>query len=432
MVNSVKKTILPLFLLVLGFNSLDAEPRYRFDRPFAWTSPEIMAQGGSYTAIASGFNSLMTNPAGFAFNHNRKKMKSRSHTNQIYTTIQGDTIVVLEEEATERTVYQERGEVTILGLQPIITANPFTLLGDPSAFSNTQSMIPVLFDQLKNNGLGAAVQAGGGYVGHGLGFGLIAYLDGMFPGTRYITSVNGSMTLTVSLVGGYAHKFHFGPVDLAIGADVRPMWRLKIKDLGFNTVLDQLGGEGFSPEDLLANSDTLTGWAIGFDAGVLAKWRFLSMGFSLRDIAHTRYQYKTTNLITGSLNPFTGKNYSGIPYISPMTLNIGIGVQPDFGRLNKFLAFKAHAEFKIPLINADEVADFVEKSFWSILHLGTEVKFFDILSLRGGFSSGYLTAGFGLDLWIVELNAAIYSQEVGRQAGDDQQMGVNMELVFRF
>ncbi len=417
---------------MLGFNSLNAESLFRFDRPFAWTSPEIMAQGGSYTAIASGFNSLMTNPAGLAFNHNRKRVKSQFHTNQIYTTIQGDTIAVLEKEATEKTVYQEKGEVTILGLQPTITANPFGLLSDMSDFSNIQSLLPTLLDQFKSNGLGASVQVGGGYVGHGFGFGLIGYLEGIFPRYRLIASVNGSMTLTVSLVGGYAHKFHFGPVDLAVGADIRPMWRLKVKDLGFNTALEQLDSGGFSLEGLLGSGNALTGWAIGFDAGVLARWRFLSMGLSLRDIAHTRYQYKATNFVSGSLNPFTGSNYSGIPFISPMTLNIGIGVQPDFGRLNRILAFKAHAEFKIPLINADEVADFVEKSFWSTIHLGTEVKLFDILSLRGGLSSGYLTAGFGLDLWVAELNAAIYSLEVGKQAGDEQQMGVNLELVFRF
>ena len=420
-----------LFAIVLC--PLGADVLYNYDRPFGWASPEIMAQGGSFMAITSGFNSLMTNPAGFAFNRKYKKVKRIENREERETTFQGTEMVTLQEAdaAPERVSLKEKGEITVLGLLPWVTANPFALLNNASNFSNPVALIPFLTDQITKNGFGMGLQFGGGYVGHGFGFGFVGTVEGLFPRVNLLTTVTGDITATLALIGGYSYLFHLGPVDLAVGADMRPMWRVKVDDIDINSFFSIMGEGGLG--SILNSATMLAGWGIGFDLGVLAKWEILTLGISLRDIAHTRYQYNGVDLTKGEITPFNGISYSGRKYISPMTMRIGLAVHPDFGKkVNKIVRTKAHLEWTIPLVNADEVYGFVAQSFLTNLHLGAEVKLFDIFALRGGLSSGYLTAGIGFDLFVAELNASIYSQEVGRQAGEAQQLGASMELVFRF
>lgn len=404
-----KISIFTLILTILSA-SLFAEAEYRFDSPFGWQSPEIMAQGGSFTAIASGFNSLMTNPAGFAMSKTYKYIESEN--------IEGERVVEKK----------EKGEVTILGVLPYAMLNPFTFTEDLNAGGE---IIDTVLNQTTSNGLGAGVQVGGGYVGYGFGFGLINTVDMMFPQSDNILGINGDVTITSAFVGGYAHKFNLGFMNLAVGADLRPMWRVKIKDININTVF-ALMGEG-SEEGLdLSGIDVLTGFALGIDMGAIAEVGMFSFGLSLRDIGHTRYLYQQTNLEAASIDPFSGTEYDGLDYITPMTLRLGAAIHPDLGSLNRLIDPKVHIEYNVPIVNSDKIADYETQSFWVNLNAGAEVKLLSFLSLRAGYSSGYLSAGLGLDLVIAELNAALYSQETGTHSGSNQQMGAAVELAFRF
>ncbi len=399
----MKKNIIILILLLSVFSVVSGEAKFKFDTPFGWMSPEIMAQGGSYTAIASGYNSLMTNPAGFAM--------SRVVYNEKVN------------EAGERVVEKKRkGEITILGVLPWVIANPFTLVDDMS----DGGAVKALLNQSKTNGVGGGAQIGIAYVGHGFGFGLITTVDMLFPQSDSAIALIGDVSATAAFVGGYAHRFELGPVGLSIGADIRPMWRVKLKDIDINTIFGAGSGE------YLSSIDALTGFAIGFDAGIIADWEFLSLGLSLRDIGHTRYLYSKSNAEKIKSSPFTGNEYNGLDYITPMTMRVGIGIHPDFGRIRRFIDPKIHAEYVLPLINSDLVASYEKQSFWSNLNLGAEIKLFSFLSLRGGFSGGYLSAGLGIDMYVAELNAAIFSRETGSNAGSNQQMGASVEFAFRF
>ncbi len=57
------------------------------------------------------------------------------------------------------------------------------------------------------------------------------------------------------------------------------------------------------------------------------------------------------------------------------------------------------------------------------IHLGAEVQFPVILSVRLGLNQGYFTAGATIDVWIIRLNFATYAEEVGAHAGqrDDRR-----------
>jgi hypothetical protein len=410
----MRKILTLVLILSITMVSLSAEAQFKYDIPFGWQSPEIMAQGNSFTAISSGFNALMSNPAGFAMN---KTVKYKETENE-----DGERVVEKK----------ERGEVTVLGVLPYAMLNPFTLYDDLVDVGEIaeEEIIDAILNQSTTNGIGAGLQAGFGYVGHGLGLGLVTTVDMLFPQTDNILGINGDITATVALVGGYAYKFDFGFMNLAVGADVRPMWRVKAQDISINTVLGFMSGD--SGDIDLSAIDALTGFAIGFDVGAIAEIGMLSIGASIRDIGHTRYLYEQTNLEDLQYDPLNGTEYDGLEYITPMTLRLGAALHPDLGRISKFIDPKVHLEYVIPMVIDDDVADYEAQSFWANLHAGAEIKLLSFLSIRGGYSSGYLTAGLGIDMVIAELNAALYSNETGTRSGSNQQMGVAVELAFRF
>ncbi|PWU21591.1 MAG: hypothetical protein C5B49_02390 [Bdellovibrio sp.] len=67
------------------------------------------------------------------------------------------------------------------------------------------------------------------------------------------------------------------------------------------------------------------------------------------------------------------------------------------------------------------------------IHLGTEIEL-SILTVRGGFYQGYPTYGVGLDLFLFELNAALYTVETGAYPGQtpDQRFQVGLSSTLSF
>lgn len=62
------------------------------------------------------------------------------------------------------------------------------------------------------------------------------------------------------------------------------------------------------------------------------------------------------------------------------------------------------------------------------LHLGTEASF-GLLNLRGGLNQGYVTYGAGIDLWFLQVDATVYSNELGTYAGQDRSDNYNVSLT---
>lgn len=67
------------------------------------------------------------------------------------------------------------------------------------------------------------------------------------------------------------------------------------------------------------------------------------------------------------------------------------------------------------------------------LHFGTEVSF-PILDLRAGLSQGYFTYGVGIDFWLITIDAAAYTEELGSSVGsvrsDRYQASISLNLDF--
>jgi hypothetical protein len=66
------------------------------------------------------------------------------------------------------------------------------------------------------------------------------------------------------------------------------------------------------------------------------------------------------------------------------------------------------------------------------VHAGAELKFFKFIALRAGMNQGYLTMGAGIDLILFELDAALFTQEVGSFPGDKARSGISLQAAVRF
>ena len=92
----------------------------------------------------------------------------------------------------------------------------------------------------------------------------------------------------------------------------------------------------------------------------------------------------------------------------PQQLNVGAAVNPNFWIIKTTFA-----------VEVDDLTKNVEgeKDLYKRTHLGAEFRFPKILAIRAGISEGYLTAGIGIDLWIVAINYATYAEELGVFSG---------------
>jgi len=349
-----------------------------------------MAQGGSYVAVAEGYNSIFTNPAGFA---------------------EGDP------------------SFTMPSLTLWVHADPLRYL--EHFFGGTHNT-DYLLDEATDGGFGIGAATGLAYVGNGLGLGLVMQVDSFIYGPQ-ASGLAGDTQATLSLVGGYAVSLNVLGVDLSIGAALRPFARLHTPlsgDAAYE-LLTAFGGEKniFSA---LNDKATLHGVGLAIDLGLIAKMGSFRLGLSFRDLGSTPIIYKTSSFETvrsylGTNLVFPEGNAVSDNYLIPMTVNAGVAFSPVWGNSGSALDLVVHTEIR------DLVAFFEgEGDVLTHLHVGAELGLWDRIALRGGLNQGYATFGLGLELKFVELDLAYFTRELGDSYGAIPSSGFAVELALRF
>ena len=94
--------------------------------------------------------------------------------------------------------------------------------------------------------------------------------------------------------------------------------------------------------------------------------------------------------------------------------NIGLALEKSFSKY-KLLGALDYRDLTHAIGEDDDIP--------KRLHMGLELQFPKILSVRAGLNQGYGTYGLTLDFWIVKLDLASYTEEVGAYAGqrDDRR-----------
>ncbi|QEN07932.1 hypothetical protein EXM22_08025 [Oceanispirochaeta crateris] len=394
----MKKIILTIQLILMTSGILFAKDRY-YSPAFTWNSPEIQGQGGSFIANGSGYSSLLVNPASFE--------KSGEKINK-----EGEIV--------------QKGEVTLLSLGSAYAGDAFSFMSESR--TTDKGVLELILDQVTSGGLGGSFQAGGAYVGRRFGVGLMTIAELDAPAVETTLGVTADLIWTTGLVAGYAYPFELGQVKLVVGSDLRPMYRFTAKDINIDALTSSASSD--SDGDISFSDVTaLGGVGVAFDLGADLYWRDLIASVTMRDIGNTRYFYEPVSSALGM--EFSDEEVDDI-YITPWTLNFGVSYNPIMGQLNKYLDMTVHGSFTQPLIREDSLYGYKTQSFWTRLDLGTEVVLLSSVALRAGVQGGYFTAGFGLDLFFVEISGALYAEETGSHAGDQPKLGGSMELAIRY
>ena len=376
---NVKKNITIVVFLFISFGFLSAADKI-YDHPLKWYAPEVMGQGGSATANIEGYNSLFYNPAGFC----------------------GDFI-----------------DINVITLQSSWDMDVPVFLGENSTKGLTEAML----NQVTENGLGLNLQSSIGFVGHGIGAALFGSIDSNFPQTDSIIGAQGDIWATTGLILGYAHGFNFADVELKVGADVRPMYRVLLDDIDVNAISAYTGS---SKSD--GNFERLTGFGLGFDFGVQTTWKDFSLGLVLKDIGGTRFNYSRDQVNSNGSNIADSKSDVSETYLIPMTAQMGVAYSFEILQL---IEPTVHIDYTLPLVDADNLDGYTGGTIWTNLSFGTEIELFKILDVRAGVNGGYFSLGLGVDILIFEINGAIYSQEKGLYAGNSRTMGGAFEVSVR-
>jgi hypothetical protein len=370
--------------LLFARNDIIVEP------PFFPISPVIMAQGGSYVAVADGYNALFTNPAGFT----------------------GD-----------------KGSFTLLSANPWLYANPSRFFG--ALMDDPDNIGAAISREIVEGGFGIGASSGICYVGRGLGLGAVVVVDSYLYGKNLLGAV-GDTHATLTVVGGYAFSLKLLGMELNLGVALRPMLRIHapIENADALDLVSVLSGNG-TLAAALNDVDVFHGMALGIDAGAIVSFGAFRLGIAARDIGGTNFIYNTSKMET-ILSSFGVELPKGTPvpetdFVIPMNICVGAAFSPDSGILSRFLNPAFHIELK-------DLTGLLEegKSPWTLLHMGMQLRLLSFLTVRAGFNQGYLTMGGGLRLGFTDLNFALFTRELGKNISDRPSSGITAELALRF
>ena len=370
--------------LLFARNDIVVEP------PFFPISPVIMAQGGSYVAVADGYNALFTNPAGFT----------------------GD-----------------KGSFTLLSANPWLYANPSRFFG--ALKDDPDSIDAAISREIVEGGFGIGASSGICYVGRGLGLGAVVVMDSYLYG-KNLLGAEGDIHATLAVVGGYAFSLKLLGMELNLGVALRPMLRIHapLENADTLDLVSAFAGNG-TLTAALNDVDAFHGLGLGVDAGAIVSFGAFKLGIAARDIGGTSFVYSTSKM-EAILSGFGEEFPKGTPvpetdFVIPMNICIGAAYIPDSGIISRLLNPAFHIELK-DLIGVLEEG----KSPWTLLHMGMQLRLLSFLTVRAGLNRGYLTMGGGLRLGFADLNFALFTRELGKNISDRPSSGISAELALRF
>ncbi len=123
---------------------------------------------------------------------------------------------------------------------------------------------------------------------------------------------------------------------------------------------------------------------------------------------------------------FPGGSAPPEAYTIPMEVSAGMALHPDLGSLSSLID---------PVVHVD-VQDIIglaqgEGTVWTHLHAGLEATVIGAFTLRAGLNQGYVTAGVGVHVFFVDLNAAFFTREMGAQQWESPSSGASVEIAAR-
>ncbi|HOX33449.1 MAG TPA: hypothetical protein PLB91_14055 [Spirochaetales bacterium] len=261
------------------------------------------------------------------------------------------------------------------------------------------------------------------YSGEGLAFGLFSRTKAGLNASS-ISTVGLSVREDLLLAGAYAFRLDLGgghALDLGFGAKgfVRGEMAITESLVSIQDILGDLGS-------LYSDTPFFLTTGVGVDLGLRWSWESLAAGLVCRDAFSPAVLTEYASASGFFSDPSAAKVESGYALVDP-DLAVGFSWHPALGRLARYVD-----DFILFLDYADILGLFepIPRNAVLNLRLGAEARVLDILSLRLGMNEALLAAGVGLDLSVVQVEMAVFGEELGLDPGD--RPSYNLLLGFDF
>jgi hypothetical protein len=436
-------------------------------------NPSLAGQGGSFTANASGYNSLFKNPAGFAMDGGDFTLLSMN----VWGFVDQSIIDFATNPAGIEGYYQnmatELAEVDLADietwieettpeemLQMLETAgfDPAAIAADPQSYIESLNLEAIASDPeaaLENDLIsvetinlatavvediaGVEILPSGnirvgtnvgllGGVGGGWGFGINLNADAYLKGPTII-SAEGYAALTATGTLGYSLEVL--PDFLFIGADLRPLYRVYIPVSGTDALA--LASDFSNIATNMNAFSTYAGWGLGIDAGAIIKLGDLKFGVTVTDILDTKMNYSSMGVgeLVSSLTSFSvpvGTEVTDTLFVIPMDVLLGAALTLNF---TDGIYLDIHGEVSNVLRGVRALQNEEDFDYLSLVHAGANLSLWDFIGVMGGYNEGYLSAGLSLDLFFVEISAAGF-MKANTAAVGYSDFGASVEAAIRF
>ena len=375
---------------------------------FTPVNPKMMGMGGAGLAINSSLDALFTNPSVLGRGKVRIAIPSVTFSiNHIYDLMKKD----------------ENGN---------------------SAIDNIEKMSS---GDMKNSDVNTMMNLISSLIGSGKGkiasfeasTGLIANVFGVAANVSdTIRTFNGTIfdDLKVSTVAGLGFGFGGDEVKFTVGGSFKYNVNIFTRRMGLgdfqammNSDSNGNSGSGSDPassseENTLSNIPLAVGYGMPLDFAVSLKYYGLSATAVLTDVnlfGLGDYKYgilvPSDEMTSTSATTFV-KNLdkeSVFKFKPKMDLDLGIGYE---GKLS-IIGFKAAVDFVdlISLVRELDGGYSAKNVLLNHTKAGAEISLFDMIKVRGGINSGYLTLGGSFNIGIITVDTAYYWEELGSFAG---------------
>ena len=388
----MKRKAIIFILLILAIVAASAQTALEF----AEVTPKdarTMGMGGTFHVFSQGYSSFFGNPAGFAGANNSFTITDLSVWAYLAPTAQNveRATSIIDGTATDNDILSYVGDWIV-----------------------------------SNNGLGAGLSLGGGWVGKkGIAIGVTLVSDEVAVGDSLLGS---NMVIATQLNGilGYAYPFNIGPVTFKIGLDGRAFYRVQsdpMTGLPFSTILNDVLNDTFSASSI----KLLGGYGFAADLGLVASIGPVMLGLSARDfgLEFKVGKFNAQDIIDSNINAFPLLGTQAAKLIPNYAAGLGVRL---------FENGKFEPSIYTELENPQKVfssSDIAAKALNS-LHVGAQVRLLRFITVRGGINKGWYSMGAGIDLSFLELDAAIFTEELGPYPGDKGRSGLSMQVGIRF
>ena len=350
-----------------------------------------MALGGSSLVFAEGCDALWGNPAGLS----RKK---------------------------SLTLFDSSTWAYIMPT-PLNIQNLAAILNKEKS---SEEITAILDDFVAENGIGGGEYFQFGWIDDGIGLGITSISDAVATGSDLANSVLDARS-QINAVIGMGWLTHLGPFEARLGVNVRGFYRIETSSDGWNF--------GLISEALISNADIYSviqadklmgGLGFAIDAGGTLAFGPFSVGLMVRDLADRLAMKESSikEIADKYMVPMGGLDYYTI---SPIyTAGFSLALDQD-SLLPVTLFVEADDPLSLFSLLPSNIQEIPSK-----MHFGLEIGILKFSTLRVGFNQGCFSAGVGIHLLFLDLNAAMFTEPLDIAGSKTKRSGLVLQGAIKF